>query len=112
MSVFVSGRQNIFLLSFVFSRVSYKSTVAKVCGFYLCPVPVSQIERVEMQMPNKHYNTLDLSKFTATIKGGSENEEVYQPVDKPAGIIHAQLERSNKEMASRPRQVFRRRAKL
>ncbi|KAE8739788.1 hypothetical protein FOCC_FOCC014713 [Frankliniella occidentalis] len=73
---------------------------------------VDEIERVEMQMPNKHYNSLDLSKFQSTIKGGFEHHEVYQPTDKPAGIIHAQLERSNKEMASRPRQVFRRRAKL
>ncbi|KAE8739792.1 hypothetical protein FOCC_FOCC014717 [Frankliniella occidentalis] len=65
---------------------------------------VDEIERMEVQMPNIHYNSLDLSKFQSTITGGFEHYEVYQPTDKPAGIIHAQLERSNKEMASRPRQ--------
>ncbi|XP_063245215.1 uricase [Bacillus rossius redtenbacheri] len=53
---------------------------------------VPQIRRVEMQMPNKHYFTLDMSKFPAGLVRG-ENKEVYEPVDKPSGIIHAALVR-------------------
>lgn len=52
---------------------------------------VQQISRIEMQMPNKHYFTIDLSKFPSLV--GGENKEVYQPIDKPSGIIHAMLER-------------------
>nr|CAD7432478.1 unnamed protein product [Timema monikensis] len=55
---------------------------------------VPQICRIEMHMPNKHYFTLDLSKFPSLVKG--ENKEVYQPVDKPSGIIHAILERKSR----------------
>nr|CAD7448629.1 unnamed protein product [Timema bartmani] len=55
---------------------------------------VPQIRRIEMHMPNKHYFTLDLSKFPSLVKG--ENKEVYQPVDKPSGIIHAVLERKSR----------------
>lgn len=50
-----------------------------------------QIRSIEMKMPNKHYFTLDLSKFPKLVQG--ENQEVYLPVDKPAGIIYAQLDR-------------------
>lgn len=61
---------------------------------YLCV----QISRIDMAMPNKHYFTLDLSKFPLSIIQG-ENKEVYQPVDKPSGIIHAMLERKQQAMA-------------
>ncbi|KAK7873628.1 hypothetical protein R5R35_009316 [Gryllus longicercus] len=53
---------------------------------------VKELSRIEMWMPNKHYFTLDLSKFPSTVVQG-ENKEVYEPVDKPSGIIHAMLER-------------------
>lgn len=42
-------------------------------------------------MPNKHYFTVDLSKFPKVVQG--ENQDVFLPVDKPAGIIYAQLDR-------------------
>ena len=53
-----------------------------------------QIWRIDMAMPNKHYFTLDLSKFPPSLVKG-ENKEVYEPVDKPSGIIHAMLERKS-----------------
>lgn len=53
---------------------------------------VKQVFRIEMWMPNKHYFSIDLSKFPASVVQG-ENKEVYMPVDKPSGIIHAMLER-------------------
>lgn len=46
-----------------------------------------------MRMPNKHYLNLDLSKFPKLVEG--ENKEVYLPVDKPSGIIYAQLNRKD-----------------
>jgi urate oxidase len=58
----------------------------------------AQISRIDMTMPNKHYLTLDLSKFPQNVVQG-ENKEVYEPVDKPSGIIHAILERKQQVMA-------------
>jgi urate oxidase len=57
-----------------------------------------QIKRIDMSMPNKHYFTLDLSKFPQSVVKG-ENKEVYQPVDKPCGIIHATLQRKEQPRA-------------
>lgn len=54
---------------------------------------VQQICSIEMQMPNKHYFDVDFSKFSNLVKG--PNKEVYLPVDKPSGIIYAQLNRKN-----------------
>ncbi|XP_043270953.1 uricase [Venturia canescens] len=54
---------------------------------------VQQITSIEMRMPNKHYYDLDLSKFPKLVEG--ENKEVYLPVDKPSGIIYAQLHRKD-----------------
>jgi urate oxidase len=51
-----------------------------------------------MSMPNKHYFTLDLSKFPQNVVKG-ENKEVYQPVDKPCGNIHATLQRKEQGRA-------------
>jgi urate oxidase len=51
-----------------------------------------------MSMPNKHYFTLDLSKFPQSVVNG-ENKEVYEPVDKPSGIIHAMLQRKEQTRA-------------
>ncbi|XP_015591878.1 uricase [Cephus cinctus] len=52
---------------------------------------VDQIYSIEMKMPNKHYFDIDLTKFQKVVQG--ENKEVYLPVDKPSGIIYAQLDR-------------------
>lgn len=52
-----------------------------------------QISSIEMQMPNKHYFDIDLTKFSKLVSG--ENKEVYLPVDKPSGIIYAQLNRKD-----------------
>lgn len=52
-----------------------------------------QICSIEMQMPNKHYFDLDLSKFSKVIQG--QNKEVYLPIDKPSGIIYARLNRKD-----------------
>lgn len=46
-----------------------------------------------MQMPNRHYFDLDLSKFSKVIQG--QNKEVYLPIDKPSGIIYARLNRKD-----------------
>ncbi|KAL6260095.1 hypothetical protein P5V15_007634 [Pogonomyrmex californicus] len=54
---------------------------------------VKQICSIEMQMPNKHYFDMDLSKFTKVIQG--QNKEVYLPIDKPSGIIYARLNRKS-----------------
>lgn len=54
---------------------------------------VDQISAIEMRMPNKHYFDVDLSKFAKIVEG--ENKEVYLPVDKPSGIIYAQLHRKD-----------------
>ncbi|KAJ8673955.1 hypothetical protein QAD02_005217 [Eretmocerus hayati] len=54
---------------------------------------VSQISSIEMKMPNKHYFDVDLSKFSKLVS--TENKEVYLPVDKPSGIIYAQLNRKS-----------------
>ena len=46
-----------------------------------------------MEMPNRHYFDIDFSKFAKLVPG--ENKEVYLPVDKPSGIIYAQLNRKD-----------------
>jgi urate oxidase len=51
-----------------------------------------------MSMPNKHYFPLDLSKFPQSVVKG-QNKEVYEPVDKPSGIIHATLQRKEQPRA-------------
>ncbi|XP_017779728.1 PREDICTED: uricase [Nicrophorus vespilloides] len=56
---------------------------------------VPQISRIEMQMPNKHYFPVNMSKFPQEIVDGHDNNEVYLPVDKPSGIIYAELHRKN-----------------
>lgn len=48
-----------------------------------------------MQMPNKHYLTVDMSKFPPSVLENNENKEVYHPVDKPAGNIYAELFRKD-----------------
>lgn len=46
-----------------------------------------------MHMPNKHYFEVDFSKFSKLVS--TDNKNVYLPLDKPSGIIYAQLNRKN-----------------
>ena len=48
-----------------------------------------------MAMPNKHYFTADLSKFPRSVGGCTDNDEVFMPIDKPAGYIQATLGRKD-----------------
>jgi urate oxidase len=50
-----------------------------------------QIRYIAIELPNKHYINVDLSKFPKV--GSATNDEVLQPLDKPSGNIHAALMR-------------------
>ncbi|CAG9099995.1 unnamed protein product [Plutella xylostella] len=54
---------------------------------------VPEITWVKMTMPNKHYLNIDMSKFPANVTKGDPKHQIYQPTDKPAGLIYAQLRR-------------------
>ena len=54
------------------------------------------VAEVEMVMPNKHYFSVDLSKFPRV--GSATNDEVFQPVDKPSGNIRCILARANSKL--------------
>ncbi|XP_059089331.1 uricase-like [Tigriopus californicus] len=54
---------------------------------------IRQLRDVYMQMPNKHYFSVDLSKFPRV--GSKTNDEVFLPVDKPSGMIEATLARND-----------------
>lgn len=57
---------------------------------------IPEISSIDMTMPNKHYFTFDFSKFPKVVNEVELKEEtVYVPVDKPAGIIYAQLDRKS-----------------
>ncbi|XP_065083643.1 uricase [Ochlerotatus camptorhynchus] len=57
---------------------------------------IPEISSIDMTMPNKHYFNFDFSKFPKLMEGQELKEEtVYLPVDKPAGIIYAQLDRKS-----------------
>jgi len=56
---------------------------------------IPQMEEIYIAMPNKHYFTVDLTKFPNSVGGCKNNEEVYLPVDKPAGYIEATLGRKD-----------------
>lgn len=56
----------------------------------------SQISWIKMTMPNKHYLNIDMSKFPANVTKGDPRHHIYQPIDKPAGLIYAQLRRRPK----------------
>ena len=58
-----------------------------------CLKLIPQIKWVQMKMPNKHYFSIDLSKFPKV--GSAENKEVFLPVDKPSGMIEGTLGRNN-----------------
>ncbi|CAB3231277.1 unnamed protein product [Arctia plantaginis] len=57
---------------------------------------VSEITWIKMTMPNKHYLNIDMSKFPANVTKGDPRHQIYQPIDKPAGLIYAQLRRRPK----------------
>lgn len=67
------------------------SNYLTISFYILHAIKYLQIYSIEMQMPNKHYFDLDLSKFAKLVQG--QNKEVYLPVDKPSGIIYARLNR-------------------
>lgn len=50
-----------------------------------------------MTMPNKHYFPVDLTKFPKSVLEDhhGDNKEVYLPIDKPSGIIYAELVRKD-----------------
>lgn len=52
---------------------------------------IPEVVNMEITMPNKHYFSIDLSKFPGV--GCDKNDEVFLPVDKPAGNITAKLGR-------------------
>ena len=56
---------------------------------------VPQIEQIYMALPNKHYFSVDLSKFPKSVGGSTNNNEVFMPVDKPAGYITSTLGRKD-----------------
>nr|XP_018915759.1 PREDICTED: uricase [Bemisia tabaci] len=53
-----------------------------------------EVLEVRIVMPNKHYFPFDLSKFPEHLVQSEENSDVFLPVDKPSGSIHATLQRS------------------
>lgn len=70
---------------------SVQNTLYRTERMILDKIP--QITRIEMHMPNKHYFTIDMSKFPSSVLEDNDNQEVYLPVDKPSGIIYAELYR-------------------
>ena len=54
------------------------------------------VTEIEMVMPNKHYFSVDLSKFPKV--GSATNDEVFLPVDKPSGNIRCVLARANSKL--------------
>ncbi|KAH8418061.1 hypothetical protein KR222_011380 [Zaprionus bogoriensis] len=67
---------------------------------YLCEKKVldevPQVAVIAMTLPNKHYYNFDTKPFQQIAPG--ENNDVFQPADKPYGIVYAQLTR--KEISS------------
>jgi urate oxidase len=53
---------------------------------------IPEIRYIEMELPNRHYVNIDLSKFPKV--GSATNDEVLLPLDKPSGNIHAALARN------------------
>lgn len=70
-------------------------SVQQTAYFTLCKVleSIPSIEKIYMKMPNKHYYSIDLSKFPASVGGCKDNNEVFLPVDAPSGVIELTLKR-------------------
>jgi len=56
---------------------------------------IPQIEEIYMAFPNKHYFSVDLSKFPKSVGGADRNDEVFLPVDKPSGYITSTMGRKD-----------------
>ena len=52
-----------------------------------------QISRIDLEMPNKHYFSVDLSVFPTELFNQDLHNDVYLPADKPSGYIFAELYR-------------------
>ncbi|XP_042215490.1 uricase-like [Homarus americanus] len=70
---------------------SVQNTVHLIQQAALTDVP--EISQIKVTMPNKHYYTVDLSKFKEV--GSKDNNEVFLPVDTPSGNIMAVLSRED-----------------
>ncbi|KOB65966.1 Uricase, partial [Operophtera brumata] len=55
-----------------------------------------QAEKVVLEKVPEHYLNIDMSKFPANVTKGDPRHQIYQPIDKPAGLIYAQLRRRPK----------------
>jgi len=53
---------------------------------------IPQMSKIEVRLPNKHYYSIDFGQFPNMDK---QNDEVFLPGDKPAGIISAVLGRKS-----------------
>nr|ACO11541.1 Uricase [Caligus rogercresseyi] len=66
---------------------------------YLCQCSIlsdiPSISKISMKMPNKHYFSINLSKFKEFVGGTSDNNDVFLPVDKPSGIIECTIGRDS-----------------
>lgn len=70
---------------------SVQNTVYLIQKAALQEIP--EISNIMVTLPNKHYYSVDLSKFKEV--GSMENNEVFLPVDKPSGNIMAVMGRKN-----------------
>ncbi|KAL7724656.1 hypothetical protein ACLKA6_008657 [Drosophila palustris] len=52
-----------------------------------------QVALMSLTLPNRHYNNFDTRPFQKLVPG--ENNDVFIPLDKPYGIVHAQLARKD-----------------
>ena len=55
---------------------------------------IPQMSKIEVRLPNKHYFPVDFSKLNK-VTTTEHNDEVFLPVDKPAGNITAILGRKS-----------------
>lgn len=70
---------------------SVQNTLYLACAQSLDRIP--QMSWIQIDMPNCHYLNLDLSVFPKEMVGHEVNRNVFLPIDKPAGFIHASLQR-------------------
>lgn len=70
---------------------SVQNTLYLIARSSLAAIP--QLEKMELEFPNKHYFDVDFSRFPQIEFTGCETQ-VYTPVDKPSGNIHAVVQRS------------------
>lgn len=56
---------------------------------------IPEISSIEMLMPNLLYVDFDFTKFP-TLKAESGSRKIYLPVEKPAGLVFAKMQRKEK----------------